>query len=95
MKAYEIDFKEVKTYMNFYQTIIKAMGFPEWCGENPDAIWDVLTTDIEIPAIIYVKNLNYLPPELQEEGDMFLKIAYRACNWYKKLGMYVEIKIID
>ena len=71
------------------------MEFPSWCGENPSAIWDMLTTDIEIPAIIYIKGLDSLPEELCEENKMFLKIVDRARSWYEKLGLHVEIKIVD
>ena len=61
MKVYEIDLKGVKTYLEFYPKIIKSMGFPDWCGENPDAIWDMLTWEIVPPAVIRIKGVNGLP----------------------------------
>ena len=95
MKTYEIDFKDIKTYSGFYQTIIKSMDFPSWCGDNPSAIWDMITTDIEMPAIIYIKGLDSLSQELQQEKELFLKIVNRTREWYEKLGMHVEIRIED
>ena len=95
MKAYEIDFKEVKTYMNFYQTIIKAMGFPEWCGKNLDAIWDMLTWEVETPAIIYIKGLDCLPKDLKEKRELLLKVFNDAHDWYERYGKCLEIKIVD
>lgn len=95
MKAYKIDFKDVKTYMGFYQTIIKSMEFPSWCGENPSAIWDMLTTDIETPAIIYINGINELPQDLQGIKKDILDVFSDTCDWYEKLGLHVEIKIID
>lgn len=93
MTTYEIDFKDVKEYEEFYQKIIKSMNFPSWCGENPDAIWDMVSTHIEIPAIIYLKGLDDLPRELQEEKELILEVFADAREWYKKLRMHVDIII--
>lgn len=95
MKVYEIDFKGVKTYSGFYQRIIKSMNFPSWCGENPAAIWDMMSTHIEIPAVIYVRNMKGLPSDFQEEKDFLIKIINRARERYKKLKRHVEIIIED
>lgn len=95
MKVYEIDFEGVKTYSGFYQRIIRSMNFPSWCGENPDAIWDMISTHIEIPAIIYVKRLNDLPHEFQEEKEMLIEVFDDTREWYKKLRKHVEIIIED
>jgi ribonuclease inhibitor len=34
----------------FYSEIARKLHFPEYFGRNLDALWDVLTTDIEGPV---------------------------------------------
>lgn len=95
MTTYTIDFKGTKRYLEFYERIIKGMRFPSWCGENPNAIWDLLTRDIKIPATIYISGLDDLPKELQRQKVIILEVFAEAREWYKQFGAYMEIKIID
>ena len=81
MKGYEIDFKGCKTYWDMYEQIINGMGFPAWCGKNPDAIWDMLSSHIRTPAIIYLKGLDGLPKALDEKKDIILAIFGRTHEW--------------
>ena len=94
MKGYEIDFKGCKTYWDMYEQIINGMGFPAWCGKNPDAIWDMLSSHIRTPAIIYLKGLDGLPKALDEQKDIILAIFGRTHEWYNEIGEYVEIKSV-
>lgn len=95
MKVYTIDFSKCKTYQQFFEEIIKGMEFPDWCGENFDAIWDMLTWEIVPPAVIRIKGVNGLPKELEEKKDMLIEVFNDTHKWYKNSGMNVEIKIID
>ena len=94
MKGYEINFRSCKTYAELYERIIKGMDFPQWCGKNPDSIWDMLSSDIKVPAIIYLEGVNEIPNELSEHKDIILKIFDRARVWYKELGETVEVKML-
>ena len=95
MKVYEIDFKDVKKIEELFERIIVSLDFPSWCGKNLDAMWDMLTTDIEIPAIIYIKGLDGLPRELQSRKKGILEVFDDTRKWYEKMGLHVEIKIVD
>lgn len=92
---YTVDFNGVKTYWEFYECLIKSFDFPQWCGKNPDAVWDLITGGIQIPAIVYIKGINRLPKDLAEEGELILKILDRAVQWYKGINYSFEVKIID
>ena len=94
MKGYKIDFKGCKTYWDMYEQIINGMGFPAWCGKNPDAIWDMLSSHIRTPAIIYLKGLDGLPKALDEQKDIVLAIFGRTHEWYNEIGEYVEIRSV-
>ena len=95
MKVYEIDFKGVKRSEELFERIIESLDFPSWCGKNLDAMWDMITTDIEIPATIYVKGIDGLPQELQSKKKGILEVFDDTGKWYEKLGMHVEIHIED
>lgn len=92
MRKYEIDFQDCKTYWQLYEAIIKGMQFPDWCGKNPDAIWDFITCNIDTPAVIYLKEFDNLPQNLKEEKMLLLNIFEEAVKWHKDLGEYIEIK---
>lgn len=95
MKIYEIDLNGIKKSEELYQRIIKSMNFPSWCGENFDAIWDMLTWEIDPPASIHIKGTKNLPHEFQEEKDIILEVFDDTREWYKKLKRQVEIIIED
>ena len=94
MKAYEINFRDCRTYLDIYEQIIDDMGFPSWCGKNPDAIWDMLSSHIRTPAIIYIKGLDELPKALDKHKYVILEIFGRLHEWYKEIGEYVEVKSV-
>ena len=93
MEKYTIDFTEVKTVWYFYEAIKKGLKFPDWCGRNPDAIWDMISGYMKYPAIVYIKGVNTLSDEFQEEMEDILRVLTRAVNWYDE-GEF-EFEIID
>lgn len=95
MNLYEINFENSNTYWNFYEAIINGMKFPDWCGKNADAIWDMLTTDIKTPAIIYLKNTDSISTELEEEKNIIFDIFEKTENWYKEINKNIKIIFTD
>lgn len=95
MNLYEINFENSSTYWNFYEAIINGMRFPNWCGKNADAIWDMLTTHIKTPSIIYLKNINGISCELEEEKNIIFSIFSKTENWYKEINKSVKIIFMD
>ena len=61
MKQYTINFDKVSAYSELYECVIKSLEFPDWCGKNADAIWDLLTGYAKYPAIIVVIGAENLP----------------------------------
>lgn len=43
MKTYEIDLTGVDTYGEFHNRVSNALSFPEYYGNNLDALFDMLT----------------------------------------------------
>ena len=95
MKQYTISFAHARTYYDFFECIIKCLEFPSWCGKNFDAVWDMLTSDIKIPAIINISNASALPKMLLQEYEIFLNLLNEAVQWYKNSDYHLEIKMVE
>ena len=95
MEQYTIDFNGVTTYWYFYEAIIKGLRFPDWCGKNLDAIWDLVTGGMGIPAVIFIKGLHSLPKDLEREKKLLLETFDEAVDWFADINESLTIKIID
>ena len=42
--------KAIRSLEEFYDEIARELHFPDYFGRNLDALWDVLTTDLEGPV---------------------------------------------
>ena len=82
MNYYTIDFTNVTDLSDFYQRIINGLDFPDWCGENPDAIWDLITCHIKTPCHITVIGNNTLPRIPAYEFPFIKNVFNRAVKWY-------------
>ena len=49
-KRFNLPGKAIRSVEEFYDEIARGLHFPEYFGRNLDALWDVLTTDIEGPV---------------------------------------------
>jgi ribonuclease inhibitor len=67
-----IDGKEFKSEQEFHKLIKIKMGFPDYYGENLDALWDCLTSEIEQPISITWVNFK---DSLELLGDDAVNIA--------------------
>lgn len=95
MKIYEIDFKGVKKSEELFERIIESLNFPSWCGKNLDAIWDMVTWEIDTPAVISLRGLNSLTQEVYTKTEQLLKVFNDAHDWYEDVGEHLEIHIED
>jgi ribonuclease inhibitor len=48
-KTYRISGASICSLEDFYSEISRELNFPEHFGRNLDALWDVLTTEVEGP----------------------------------------------
>ena len=47
---YKLPGKSIHSLDEFYDEIARLLHFPDYFGRNLDALWDLLTTDIEGPV---------------------------------------------
>lgn len=91
MKQYLIDFTEANTYVKLYECLIRGLELPEWCGKNPDAIWDLLVGCVEYPATITFFGLNNVSKELGNEMQIITEMFDELVSYYED-GRVVVIK---
>ncbi len=95
MKQYTVDFSKTKTWWEFHQALKKGLGLPEYYGKNADALWDCMTSDIENPAIIYIKGVKDLPKELDREIQLTLEVFKDTEEWYAEPNKEVKFIFVD
>ena len=52
------DFAKITNMTEFYQQFQQRFLLPAWFGQNLDALWDVLTAEIELPVCIIFTHVD-------------------------------------
>ena len=52
----EVDGAEILSEADFHRKIASALNLPTYYGGNLDALWDVLTCDVERPTLFVWRN---------------------------------------
>lgn len=91
MINYTVNLSKIKTLYALHQELKDSLQFPDYYGMNWDAFWDCITSDIEIPATIYIEGINLMPKDLKGMGDKLVSILDRAVEWYKKINMNLKV----
>ena len=55
MKEITIDCREIASRADFHRTFAAAMSFPEWYGNNLDALYDQLTS-VGVDTTVILRN---------------------------------------
>lgn len=66
MEVY-IDFLEIGDYEDFYAQLKEKLPLPEYFGDNLDALYDVITGDLEMPLHIEFVNMSVDQLEIFED----------------------------
>lgn len=64
--------EDIKSEADFHSAIVNALNLSAYYGRNLDALWDVLSTDVERPLTLIWENSNISKASL---GDVFSKIT--------------------
>ena len=91
MEKLTIDFANVKTLYDFYDAVIRGLKFPDWCGKGLDAIWDMVTGNMEYPVIIRLHGTALLPKELASKMSSLLEIFEEAAAMYDDIIITLDI----
>ena len=86
MKIIELDLTGCKYLAQIHERIRVAFDFPEWCGKNWSAFWDLLWSECDADKVI-IKGELTLPKEFDESLSVMHdilddKIAFnKKCNF--------------
>lgn len=60
MKEIKIDFSEIGSYDDFFQQLKEKIELPDHFGDNLDALFDVITGELEMPLTIELVNMDII-----------------------------------
>ena len=66
MEVY-IDFLEIGDYEDFYAQLKEKLTLPEHFGDNLDALFDVITSELEMPLHLEFVNMSVEQLEIFED----------------------------
>jgi ribonuclease inhibitor len=89
MRTIEMDGGEMKTKLSAHCYIKKAMEFPEYYGENLDALWDLLST-ISLPTTIRLDHRETLIENLGTYGERLIEVFREAA--LENDSLWIEIQ---
>lgn len=89
-----INGKDIKSEHDFHKHIAEALDFPKYYGSNLDALWDVLSTDIERPITLIWKDAQYSRVELDSSYEKIIKILQRVEEQDIKFGLEDRFKLV-
>ena len=75
-EQYTLDFSKIECWDEFHQIIKDELDFPDYYGENWDALWDCLSemVDEEEPLNIEIIGAEKLEQKFTGTVDMMVKI---------------------
>lgn len=77
LKTILLDGNTIITKERLHLELKDALDLPDYYGNNLDALWDCLTTDVELPIKItwinFENSQKYLGPYAQKTLDLFQK----------------------
>ena len=67
-----IDFSDIGDYEDFYTQLKSKIELPEYFGDNLDALYDVLTGELEMP--LHIEFVNMSVEQLETFEDLLLTL---------------------
>ncbi len=89
-----LDFTGCRYLGDFHLRIKKTFGFPDYYGENLDALWDLLRDSCQ-PKKVFIRGVGDLSGELKGYLDKVLLLFDRNTHWQKEYGHSFNYEIVD
>ena len=71
---YTVDFEGVQYYLEIHKALKDGLDFPNYYGENLDALWDCLTEFIDPDDVIILKNYQFDENDNAEYAKKILNV---------------------
>jgi ribonuclease inhibitor len=73
-RHYTLNGQGIHSLDDFYDEISRQLSLPAYFGRNLDALWDVLSTDVEGPVEIIWRNAQASKRAMGEDFEKVLKV---------------------
>lgn len=96
MEKITLDFSNCKTYGSVFEEIITKCDFPDWCGKNLDAIWELMEDDFvwdNKPTLFKIVGTQKLPKDVYTFA--FKRIKEKVFDDVTKAAPNVKFEIIS
>lgn len=92
----EINGGDIQSEGDFHSEIASALNFPHHYGRNLDALWDVLTTDVERPIVLIWRDASSSKSALAERFDLIVellrKVEQQDLDWGLKEKFELKLR---
>ncbi|EGV38399.1 barstar family protein [Neisseria weaveri] len=91
-----IDGQSIKESLDFHKQLSSQLKISQYYGRNLDALWDLLSMNIERPLTLVWNNSQESKKYLGEEFDAIVEILDRVkrqdifYNWQDKFNYYLK-----
>ena len=86
-----LDLTDCKSLLQLHKTIKEAFCFPDYYGENLDALWDCMRGFCSADTMVYIKGVNTLPKSFNE----YIKKIFEIFEDVKEEVQNVTFEIIS
>lgn len=86
-----IDFTGCKYFAEIHKRIKEGLKFPDYYGENLDALWDLMSEPRD--AFITIKGIHDLPKSFDEYVEKLLKTFEDAKELQKAYGCVFDFTV--
>ncbi|MHB9055118.1 MAG: barstar family protein [Paludibacteraceae bacterium] len=93
MKQIIFNFENIKSIEDFYTEAKVKLALPEYFGNNLDALWDSVTSGIELPVDIRFVNLT--SEQLEQFHDLILFLEDASVEMTDELFFEYSLKEDD
>ncbi len=83
--TYIADFNGVRQYEEIHKALKDGLDFPNYYGENLDALWDCLTETVGNNVKIILKNYQYVEKANEEYASQIIEVFKDAKVFADKL----------
>ena len=87
-----IDFTGCKYLGELHLELKNKLQFPDFYGENLDALWDCITGMVKVPDYVQIKGIGSLKPDIQEHAMKIYDIFDEA---KKEFGDFRSLELVD
>ena len=93
MRKIVLDGASLTTARDVHTALATALDFGSYYGYNLDALWDMLTTDVERPLVIEWKNSAVSAAKMGIEFEKIVDVLRKAAEFDRQMGFKNKLEL--